>query len=60
MTEFMERYNLPKVTQSGYHKGHSTNTVAIKLRDDILRAMNKVEATLAVIADSSKAFDIVD
>ena len=43
MTEFIEKYYLPTETQSGYHKGHSTNTATSKLRDGTLKAINKVK-----------------
>ena len=40
--------------------GHSRNTVAIKLSDYILKATNRNEIILAVIANYSKAFDTRD
>ena len=46
--------------QSGFRKGHSTTTILLKIRDDIKRAMNKSEATLAILVDFSKAFDTID
>ena len=52
-----EIYNLG---QSGYRKGHSTISLLLKLRDDIRKAMNNSEVTLAVLIDYSKAFDTVD
>ena len=55
--EFIECKALYKSTQSGYRKGHSTVTLLLKLRDDIRRAMNKSEVTLAILIDYSKAFD---
>ena len=60
MTEFIEKYHLLKETQSGFRKVHSIFTVGIKLKDGILKAMNKDEITLAVMVDYSKAFDTVD
>ena len=47
-------------TQSGFRKGHSTATLLMKFRDDIKRAMNANEITLAVLIDYSKAFDTID
>ena len=47
-------------TQSGFRKGHSTATLLLKLRDDIRKAMNANEITLAVLIDYSKAFDTLD
>ena len=40
-------------------KWHSTNTLSLKIRADILRAMSKGELTLSVYSDYSKAFDTV-
>ena len=41
-----------------FRKSHSTNTLLLKIRDDILRAMSKGELTLSVYSDS-KAVDTV-
>ena len=60
LVEFIDRRKLYSNTQSGFRKHHSTNTILLKLRDDILNAMEKGELTLAVLADFSKAFDTVD
>ena len=40
-----------------FRKGHSTATVLMGLRDDLLRAMKPNEVTLMVLADFTKAFD---
>jgi hypothetical protein len=45
---------------SGFRRGHSTATLLMGMRDDILRAMEKGEVTLMTIADFSKAFDTID
>lgn len=45
---------------SGFRKHHSTETLLMKIRDDIVCAMNKGEITLARFIDYSKAFDTVD
>ena len=55
--ESKDIYNLG---QSGYQKGLSTIYLLLKLRDDIRKAMNNSEVTLAVLIDYSKAFDTVD
>ena len=46
--------------QSGFRKGHCTISTCIKIKDDIIKAMDRGEVTLAVMADFSKAFDTVD
>jgi len=45
---------------SGFRKYHSTETLFMKIRDDIVDALNKWEVTIAKFLDYSKAFDIVD
>ena len=59
MTTFCES-QLVRNTISSFRKGHSTNTVLMGMRDDLLRAMKKCEVTLMVLADFSKAFDTVN
>ena len=46
-------------TISGFHKGHSTTSVLLGIRDALIRASNRGEVTLMVCADYSKAFDTV-
>ena len=59
LCNFIETNNIYS-TEAGYRGSHSTNTVLIKMRDDILNAMNKGEVTLSILADFSKALDTVD
>ena len=56
---FIEKQALLASSISGYRKGHSTTTVLMGIRDDIIQAMKKGEVTLMVCADYSKAFDTV-
>ena len=49
---FIETNNIYSSPQAGYRCNHSKNIILIKMRDDILNAMNKGEF--------SKAFDTVD
>ena len=60
MTNFLETEELLSRNQSGFRKGHCTITTCIKIKNDILKAMNRGEITLAVLADFSKAIDTVD
>ena len=57
LRNFIETNNIYSSTQAGYRRNHSTNTILIKMRDDILNAANKGEVTLSILADFSKAFD---
>ena len=60
LLEYVELERLFQDTASGYRKGHSTTTVLLRIRDDIIQAMKKGELTLIAFADFSKAFDTVD
>ena len=60
MLAYLESEELLAETQSGFRKGHCTVTTCMKIKNDILKAMNRGEVTLAVFADFSKAFDTVD
>ena len=57
---FIKTQNLYSINQSGFRKGHSTNTLLLKLRDDIRMAMNRSEVALSILVDYSKAFDSID
>ena len=59
MTDFCSRESLLRDTISSFRKGHSTSTVLLGIRDDLLSAMKRREVTLMVLADFSKAFDTV-
>ena len=59
IVDYIEVNQPLKQTISGFRKGHSTTTVLLRIRDDIIRAMKKGELTLMVLADYSKAFDTV-
>jgi len=56
---FLESERILSDCQTGFRKGHCTVSTCIKIRDDILKAMNRGEVTLSVMADYSKAFDTV-
>ena len=60
LCNYIETNNLYCSTQSGFRKGHSTSTLLLKLRDDIIKAMKKSEITLTILIDFSKAFDTID
>ena len=44
---------------AGFRKSHSTNTLLLKIRDDILRAMSKGELILSVYSDYSQHHTII-
>ena len=57
---FIDENRIYKASMSGFRKHHSTETLLMKIRDDVVSAMNKGEVTLATFLDYSKAFDTVD
>ena len=57
---FIETQNLYNINQSGFRKGHPTNMLLLKLRDDIKTEMNRSEVALSLLTDYSKAFDTID
>ena len=57
--DFIERTCTYKSTMSGYRRSHSTSTLLLKIRDDIIQSMKRGEISLAVFSDYSKAFDTV-
>ena len=46
--------------QYGYKKGHSTESILLKITNDILIASDKKTATVLLLLDLSAAFDTVD
>ena len=60
MSTFCESESVLRDTISGFRKGHSTDTVLMGMRDELLREMKKGEVTLVVLAHFSKAFDTVN
>ena len=57
--DYIEHNQSLKQTISRFCKGHSTTTVILRIRDDIIRAMEKGKLTFMVLANYSKAFDTV-
>ena len=50
VVEFLENHHLLEDNISGFRKGHSTTSVLLSIRDDILKAMNWSECTLLILA----------
>ena len=57
--DYIERTSICNSTQSGFQKGYSTQTILLKFRDDIQKALNKNEMTMSVFIDYSKAFGTI-
>ena len=59
VVSFIDSHDLLKDNISGFRKDHSTTTVLLTIRDDIIKAMKRGEVTLMILADFSKAFDTI-
>ena len=59
LSDYLERTSIYNSMQSGFRKGHSTQTILLKFRNDIRKALNKKEITMSLFTDYSKAFDTV-
>ena len=56
----LDKNNLNIPNQSAYRKNHSTETILIKVINDLLIASDKNTATILMLLDLSAAFDTVD
>ena len=56
----MTTNNLMEPMQSAYRVGHSTKTALIKVKADILNAIDNKEVVCLVLLDLSAAFDVID
>ena len=59
LNNYLMTNNLHGTFQSAYKVDHSTETVMVKVQDDILRAIHGNEAVILLMLDISAAFDTV-
>ncbi|PFX13880.1 putative RNA-directed DNA polymerase from transposon X-element [Stylophora pistillata] len=60
LVNFLEANEVLSVYQSGFRKGHSTETAVTYPTDQILEHVDKQQMTGSVFIDLKKAFDLVD
>ena len=60
LVKFLEANEVLSAYQSGFRKGHSTETAVTYLTDQILEHMDNQQMTGSVFIDLKKAFDLVD
>ena len=56
----LNQHNLMEEKQSAYRKFHSTETTLLKVKTDIIKAMDNQEITCLVLLDLLAAFDTID
>ena len=60
LNTYMSEHGLHEIIQSAYKKHHSTETVLLRISDNVLRARDNKKCALLVLLDMSAAFDTVD
>ena len=60
LVAFVESHQLLPPTQSGFRRGHSTETAVSKVLSDLLDAVDRGDTAMLALLDLSAAFDTVD
>ena len=60
LTQHLQDNNLHKVMQSAYRPRHSTESVILRVTNDILRAVDRQSMTILVLLDISGASDTIN
>ena len=60
ITEYTGKIGMAEQYQSAYKAGHSTETALLKVKMDILAAIDRKEAMCLILLDLSTAFDMVN
>ena len=60
LVNHIERHNLMEVHQSAYCAYHSTETALLKVKTNVIRALENQEVACLILLDLSAAFDTID
>ena len=60
LTQHISENSLLELMQSAYRSGHSTETALLKVKADLLHAIDHQEVVCLILLDLSLAFDTVD
>ena len=60
LVDHVNRNSLMEVNQSAYREFHTTETALVKVREDILKAIDNKEILCLFLLNLSAAFDVID
>ena len=56
----IERHGMMEAHQSAYHSSHSMETALLKVKTDIIQALDNQEVACLILLDLSAVFDTID
>ena len=56
----IERHDMTEAHQSAYHSSHSTETALLKVKTNVIQALDNQEVACLILLDLSAAFDTTD
>ena len=60
LKDHMRNNNSEEMMQSAYRSCHSTETAIVKIKDDLLKAVDNKQVVIMTLLDLSAAFDTID
>ena len=60
LVNHIERHGMMEAHQSAYHSSHSTDTALLKVKTDVIQALENQEVACLILLDLSAAFDTTD
>ena len=60
LVNHIERHGMMEALQSAYHSSHSMETVLLKVKTDVIQALENQEVACLILLDLSVAFDTTD
>ena len=60
LVSHIESHGMMEAHQSAYHSSHSTETALLKVKTDIIQALDSQEVACLILLDLSAVFDTID